>query len=58
MDVLKDKHAGYRKLRRSMLDARRGVHAPIVLDAMRFVPLVGEEGWTRDRPDDHPLDSN
>ena len=41
MDVLRDKHPDYRKLRRSMVDrqiAHRGVHAPLVLDAMRNVP--------------------
>ena len=41
MDVLKDKHPDYRKLRRSMVDRQivhRGVHAPLVLDAMRSVP--------------------
>lgn len=41
MNVLKDKHPDYRKLRRSMVDRQivhRGVHAPLVLDAMRSVP--------------------
>mgnify|MGYP003482884010 CR=1 FL=1 len=41
MNVLKDKHGDYRKLRQSMVDRQivhRGVRAPLVLDAMRSVP--------------------
>ena len=41
MDVLKDKHPDYRRLRQAMVDRQivhRGVRAPLVLDAMRSVP--------------------